>query len=237
MDPEITCMVVDNSLLDLRTAMQWWQNYLLEAPAKQAEQIRNGPLQEIHALQRQLELSSLESPPSTSAHLERWQQKLQTLYRKLEDIGNQLAAPQLTDLALAIQQRLTLWQAQYPHLPIQFDCQTTIPENSLNPLVLLAVDACLQIIASHSHNPLTLQLHPLEAEGKLSIAIQLDTPYLDLPTQIQKELTYLEISFTYLSGGGFQQETTSLKHKRSLNCWLHWPITSDSPLHSDRGFV
>lgn len=231
-------MTFEHSILELRPAMQWWQNYLMESSSEQAENIRNGPLQEVHALQRQLELNLLGSPLSTSAQLEPWLNKFQILYRKLEDIGHQLSPPQVTDLALAIQQRLPLWQAQYPNLPIYFDCQAAVKYSSLNQLVLLALDALIQIIASYSHELLTLQLQqPSEAVGKLSVAIQFDIYYLDLPVFSRQELTYLKNSFAYLSGGDFQEETMSLHNERSLNYFFYWPINSDSPLHSGSGGV
>jgi len=220
----------------LRPALQWWQNCLMDVSFRQAEQIRNEPLQEIHALTRQIELASLTSDAPPAHQLGLWLSELQGLYSNLETVSNQLAAPQLMDLGLAIRQRLDVWQVEYSPLIIRLNGQTNVGENDANGLVLRALETLLKITLGYSQAVVELRLSLPETDGSLAVSIPLKTAYQHLPASIHQQLAYLEASFSYLSEGSYmQQEVTDLKQKKYLNCFFRWPMISNDPLHSDRG--
>ena len=209
--------------------MQWWQQSLMKTSLEQAEYIRHAPLQELHALQRNLELASLMASAPIPEQVQSWVNTLQALYRDLEVVSDQLSAPQVTDLALAIQQRLPLWKSHYPKLSFTMDDRPFPGKSYHNRLLLCAVEALLRSVSKYTSYPSVLLLSQSEEKGQLSIVTQLEERELDLPISFCDELAYLRTSFAYLDGGCFEQEMVGLDETKRLDCVFHWPLNAHSP--------
>ena len=223
------------STVELQSAMQWWQTYLMEVNCEQADIIRDGPLQDIHALTRHMELISSTAALETSTQRKHWLSQLQALYRDLETTSDKLAPPQFIDLTLAIHQRVVLWKARNPSLSVNIDGQVKTEAVYMNRLLLRTLDALLNVMSQYMDSVLQLELRQHEDEAHLSIAIPLKISYQDLPVHVYQELGYLKTSFIYLSRGSCRQDPSSNEQKKYLNCFFHWPTSYSSSLNSSKG--
>lgn len=230
-------MLFATSRMDLRSAMQWWQNTLMKTSLEQAEYIRHSPLQELHALQRHLELASLSVSAPIPEQIQLWVNTLQALYCDLERVSEHLSAPQVSDLALAIKQRVPLWKSCYPKLSFSLDDQPFPGESHHNRLLLCAVEALLRIVSHYTDFPLSLSLSQSENKGLLLLATQFEDYELELPVSFHKELAYLRTSFAYLDGGCFEQEVVRLDETKNFNFLFNWPINLSNSQQLDRGVV
>lgn len=83
--------------------LRWWYRHQAQWLNREADTIRNGLLQDLFAVRRQLELLPGDGGLAAVEHL----------YQSLEDLGNRLSSPYLHDsLPLAIQQALASWPTQ-----------------------------------------------------------------------------------------------------------------------------
>ncbi|MGG6238584.1 hypothetical protein ACQ4N7_08065 [Nodosilinea sp. AN01ver1] len=90
-------------VIDSAWLLRWWYRYQAHWLNREADAIRNGLLQDLFAVRRQLELMLGDGGVATVEHL----------YQSLENLGNRLSSPYLHDsLPLAIQQSLLDWPLQ-----------------------------------------------------------------------------------------------------------------------------
>ncbi|OKH43537.1 hypothetical protein NIES30_24780 [Phormidium tenue NIES-30] len=108
--------------------MRWWHRHQAQWLNREADAIRNGLLQDLFAVRRQLELLPGSGGLAAVEHL----------YQSLADLGNRLSSPYLHDsLPLAIQQALADWP---PQVPARAELPSQWPTEPIeHTLLLLAV--------------------------------------------------------------------------------------------------
>lgn len=130
-------------VIDSDWLLRWWHRHQAQWLNREADAIRNGLLQDLFAVRRQLELLPSNSGLATIEHL----------YQALEDLGNRLSSPYLHDsLPLAMQQALANWPPQIPtraDLPNQWPIEPI--EHSL--LLLAVLNHLGQAIAAQPNLP------------------------------------------------------------------------------------
>ncbi|MBD2108785.1 hypothetical protein [Nodosilinea sp. FACHB-13] len=90
-------------VIDSAWLLRWWYRHQAQWLNREADAIRNGLLQDLFAVRRQLELLPGDGGLAAVEHL----------YQSLETLGNRLSSPYLHDsLTLAIQQTLLDWPPQ-----------------------------------------------------------------------------------------------------------------------------
>ncbi|MBD2110338.1 MULTISPECIES: hypothetical protein [Cyanophyceae] len=90
-------------VIDSAWLLCWWHRHQAQWLNREADAIRNGLLQDLFAVRRQLELLPGDGSLAAVEHL----------YHSLEALGNRLSSPYLHDsLPLAIQQALSDWPPQ-----------------------------------------------------------------------------------------------------------------------------
>lgn len=190
--------------------LRWWHHYQAEQLNQEADRIRNGLLQEVVALRRQVELTCPGHNADCDAHLS----SLSQLYTSLEQLSDRLGSPYLHDsLPLAIQHALVPWQAQLRlHLP-----PTWPPEPmEITRLVIALVQHLLgDPLANRRPNgalpPAQLSLQQQQQQRQLT---------LEFPATVPPgpHLSPLLATFELISGGEYAQNVTA-----STQRWvLHW---------------
>ncbi|MFQ4138729.1 hypothetical protein PGN35_020685 [Nodosilinea sp. PGN35] len=92
-------------VIDQVWLLRWWHRHQAQRLNREADAIRNGLLQDLFAVRRQLELLPGSGGLAAVEHL----------YQALDALGNRLSSPYLHDsLPLAIQQALADWPPQVP---------------------------------------------------------------------------------------------------------------------------
>ncbi|MEM7062437.1 MAG: hypothetical protein AAF572_04650 [Cyanobacteria bacterium P01_B01_bin.77] len=92
---------------------RWWQRYQTELLRREAEQVRNGLLQEVFIVRRQLELAYKSHNDTQSLNIQPYISKLEQIYTALEKLSDRLGSPYLrTSLPLALRHALQPWQSK-----------------------------------------------------------------------------------------------------------------------------
>lgn len=214
----------------MQKAMQWWELRRSTRLTQEAEHIREGLLQELFAMRRQLELTS--AADSVEQHSieqhsveqhsveQQWLSQVDRLQQTLEQLGYRLSPPYLEDLPLAIQHLITQWHAEHP----AFDVQTHLPLHEFNPatemsqIVISVLDELLQIAVPAKMSDGAIEVsfrQDCQNELKIIVTYPTDAAF----TQIQQpELQYLKQVFQNLTTGqcDYQQQNKTLVWRL---CW------------------
>lgn len=83
--------------LDAPELLRWWQRYQIQRQNQTADTIRNGLLQDVFALRRQLELFCQTCSTADVQSCDRQVAQLHHVYFQLEDLSNSLDLPYLQD--------------------------------------------------------------------------------------------------------------------------------------------
>jgi len=184
----------------MQKVVQSWYGRQVQRLHGEAEAIREGALQEVFALRRQLELLQMgastveeegDRPPLTPEIADR-------LYDRLKELSDRLSPSFLEDsLPLALRTRLDAWQHRYPHIPIHLNLPSEWPPLPYEHSYLL-----LTIL----EDVLSLALTDLSATA---IAVSLEAH----PSQI------LDIAIT-VPDGNFDTEAAALEDVGLVFQWL-----------------
>ncbi|MBD1874988.1 hypothetical protein H6F75_15985 [Nodosilinea sp. FACHB-131] len=151
-------------VIDSAWLLRWWYRHQAQWLNREADAIRNGLLQDLFAVRRQLELLPGDGGLAAVEHL----------YQSLEDLGNRLSSPYLHDsLPLAIQQALANWPTQVParaELPGQWPVEPV--EHTL--LLLAALNHLGQTLAARPSLPQSCVVSLAAGPDRKRLTISID---------------------------------------------------------------
>lgn len=192
------------SFYGTKQALQWWYSRQSLKLSLEAENIRDGLLQESFTMRRSLELLPVDSmglSHTTQEHL----QKINNFHQSLTQLSDRLSPAYIQDsLPLAIQSLLKLWVESHPDLDLCIDMpkywRHEPAESSL--VVLKTLEELLRISLSKLVQPsiyISLKQH-----GKISqLVVQMTYPETSAFTfsAHKSELNYLCKSFRFFTSG------------------------------------
>lgn len=210
------------SRIDIREAWRWWEKRQIARSYQQAEQIREGALQDLFALRRSLELAV---DTHSTQEYQSWLSAVEHLHHKLEYLSYALASPYSEEnLPLAIQYHMKDWQNDHPSYAVQLDLPasrlTRSPEQ--NQIIIKVLDELLQLAVPDSR-PASVQIS-LQAKqlGVSELRVQILYESDADVTQIYRssELQTLQKSFEFLMSGQCIQQQNG-----QVLCWhLRWQM-------------
>jgi hypothetical protein len=191
------------SHLKMQQALQWWHRNRSTWLHGEAEQIRNGLLQESFVVRRALEMSLI-GDENLQDNQQHCLKKLEDFHHALEQVSDTLSPPYVEDnLPLAIR-RCIESQCSYP---IHFDIETDLPSTwrhepyELSRTILIALDELLRVTQSKDLVGVLRQIRLRSQAEMRELMIQFG--YLDRTTlkkyQCRKELDYLKQSVLSLA--------------------------------------
>lgn len=150
---------------ETRKVLQWWEERHAEVDRHRAEAIRDGLLQELFALRRQLELPAATDHPGNR---EDWLTTAEHIYTALRQLSENLDAPFLQEsLPLAIQSAVERLQPHYPQLEIDLNLPPDWDYRAIqqNRVLLSGLMECLKIVIANDSLPTLLQIQ-LQQQGQ-----------------------------------------------------------------------
>lgn len=192
--------------LKVRSAIQWWSQKRSHQLATEAQQIRDGLLQQSFSLRRSLELSLAENPQLSAQKQQNWLEEMEKLHQSLVQLSDRLAPPYLEEsLPLAIEQLLYQKKTEYNQLRYQWE----MPENwtpevpTYNWLILNTLDELISFICQQISAETLLQL-TLKQQGErreLEVRINYQDPALLASICDAREWQHLSRLFSLLTSG------------------------------------
>jgi len=191
--------------METRQALQWWCRRQTLRSYHEAEQIRDGLLQESFSLWRALEVSL--AHPDAKPNQE-WQKQLELterLHVALQQMSDRLSPPYSDDnMILALQYAIEMYRKQHPNLQLTLDLPVNWQAESYETIrtVLMTLDELLRIaLAQTRFEPPTIAiaLRPLPGLGEL--VVQFTDPTQSLSPLQVKEFAYLRRAFQILTSG------------------------------------
>lgn len=193
------------SYLGAQQAVRWWHHRQTMQLHHEAEQIRDGLLQEVFTLRRQLELSLIGPDQSSTAVSQHWLTVIEQFHTSLKTLSDQLSPPFLGEsLPLAIQASLESWRSRYPLVQLDVmlpvDWQQEPYEHSR--AILMALNELLRIYVSDPLTEASVSVN-LNLRGHLSQLKVHITYAAELPNRqpCLQESDCLRRSFQFLTGG------------------------------------
>ena len=158
---------LSHPITDPAQLLRWWHWHQAQWLTCEADRIRNGLLQDLFAVRRQLELQTGENGLGTVEHL----------YADLDALGNRLSSPYVQEsLPLAIQHALGDWP---PALVLKLDLPTDWPDEPAEhiSLLLLGLNHLRHALMAQASLPQSIHVCLVEqAEAK---QLTLDLTYGD----------------------------------------------------------
>jgi hypothetical protein len=201
----------------VRRSLQWWQYRQSVQLCFEAEQIRNGLLQESFAIRRGLELALADEMIASHQLDPKWLKQIGKIQQSLEKLSDHLSPPYLEDnLPLAVRWLIEQWQIKYPNLNVETNLPVDWNHESIeqNRIILTTVDELLRLMLSQLVRPVSLsvdfkqqqQAHELVLQFSLAAGATLAS------NMSQTELEYLRQSFQFLTSGTcyFQKKDATL---------------------------
>ena len=106
---------MNSDSLDAANLLCWWHQYQAQRLNRTADFIRNGLMQELFALRRELELSCRLQSNADAFGCDHHLTKLEYVYTQLENVTNYLDSPFLKEsLPLALQHTIQPWHQSLP---------------------------------------------------------------------------------------------------------------------------
>ena len=201
----------------MKQALQWWSEQQANQLWWQAELIRDGMLQEVFAMRRNLELSLLEDSVTSLEDNQNQLERIESLQRSLESLSSALSPLYLEEsLPLAIQSMLKRQPVQRWETFMQVAPSTNL---ALDPKMELSQWNCIsevkgRVILQTLRELLNLTVAStcLTASPRICLSAEdafdeltLEIAYLDSGTAIavskSQDLTYLSRCFRWLASG------------------------------------
>jgi hypothetical protein len=204
-------------------AWQWWHSQRQQQQHIQAENVRDGLLQEAFALRRYLEKGS--HPQDESApYLEQFNQ----FYRSLESLSNELSPPFVEDsLPLALQFLLKNHRQIETSLELEPNIDWSWDGTENNRTVLSVVGELLTLLVPEAQMqelkiPLSIQLRRMGTMNNLQLTRSMLNQQSKVLLLNSTELQYLKEIFHSLMSGTLDINQDDVE----LTCQLSWPVAS-----------
>lgn len=183
-------------------SLQWWHGKQVMKLRHEAEELRNGLLQETFVLRRNLEVS-LATPgkPSECSGLE----SVERVYGSLKDLSDRLSPPYIDEsLPHAIQHQLQEWQSRYSAIPMEAVVPADWPLDRYEQhrAILLILDELLEISLAELPTPESISLHLWQQPQQAHLSIQLMQPQSSINSDLDSaKLSHLKQIFRLLISG------------------------------------
>lgn len=203
----------------VRRSLQWWQHRQSAQLCFEAEQIRNGLLQESFAIRRGLELALADEMVTSKQVDPNWLKQIGKIQQSLEKLSDHLSPPYLEDnLSLAIRWLIEQWQITYPNLDVETNLPADWRHESIeqNRIILTTVNELLRLVLSQSVLPVSLSVNFKQQQHAHELVVQFSVAAGSTLTSdsSQTELEYLRQSFQFLTSG-----TCYLQRKDAAQIW------------------
>ena len=135
---------------DTSELLSWWHQHQAQKLNQVSDRIRNGLLQELFSIRRQLEVSCEIEKNATSFGCDLHLTNLEHIYDQLEHLSHGLTSPFLDSLPLALQHAIQPWQQQ---LSLTTEFPSTWPSESVEhvQLFITLVESFLNQLATNPH--------------------------------------------------------------------------------------
>jgi len=154
-------------ITDPAQLLRWWHRHQAQWLTCEADRIRNGLLQDLFAVRRQLELQTGENGLGTVEHL------VEHLYADLDALGNRLSSPYAQEsLPLAIQHALQDWP---PALALKLNLPTDWPDEPTEhiSLLLLGLDHLRHTLMAQASLPQSIHICLVEQVAGKQLTLDL----------------------------------------------------------------
>jgi hypothetical protein len=195
------------SYLQIRRALQWWSRRLSIQLLREAENIRDGLLQDSFTMRRSLELSLGDNVEVLVKKNRDWLRQFESFHDSLGQLSDRLSPAYIEDsLPLAIQALVERWQ-KGSVIPVKIDLelpQHWTQEPADRSLLLLGtLDELLRITLSELLTELKILicLKRHKDMGELSVHISYPNEATLVSYSGFKELQYLSQVFQFLTSG------------------------------------
>ncbi|MGJ3248163.1 MAG: hypothetical protein ACFE0I_19025 [Elainellaceae cyanobacterium] len=194
-----------------RRAWQWWHQRQVDRLHDGAELIRDGLLQELFAMRRNLELACDEQKPISNEHL----QQLEAFHRMLEQVSNELSPAYIRDsLPLALQYILQTWGDRHPDIQqsVQLPSSWMDDEDDVQRIVVTAFEELLNLLSPYLQPEAVLRIALVPSNHSATLTVQVEQRDMQQVMSIldAEELVYLRQAFEMLTAGRwFQSVETS----------------------------
>lgn len=204
-----------------KSVLRWWYQYQTRLLIEEADNLRNGVLQDVFALRRHLELVNQHEIQDHGNSYESCLQEVEHIYRSLQSLSDRISSPYLEEsLPLALQHFLQPWRST---LNLQADLGglwETEPAEHIAVLLAL-LNQVLQAIASTPAAPhqvkVSLQHQAAAKAFTLRVAYPQTLPQSLIHLSTSEEMAALLQTFEWLSSG-----TAHLDHQLHT---LTWEVT------------
>lgn len=206
----------------VQRSLQWWHGKQVMQLRHEAEELRNGLLQEIFVLRRNLEIS-LATPGESSEY--KGLESVEKIYGSLKDLSDRLSPPYIDEsLPHAIQHRLQAWQFRYPAIPMEAVVPKDWPPDRYEQhrAILLILDELLEISLAALPAPESISLHLWQQQQQAHLTIQLMQPKSSINSNLDSaKLSDLKGIFRLLISGKCSCHVTD-----SATTWhFFWKLT------------
>ncbi|TVP56204.1 MAG: hypothetical protein EA343_24300 [Nodularia sp. (in: Bacteria)] len=190
----------------IKQALQWWSWRQSVKLFLEAEEIRDGLLQETFIIRRHLDLLTVNHPNSLTTETQECLKKIDQLHHSLVKLSDRLFPASLQDsLPLAIEcllkPLLISYPSQYFYIDMPASWRHEPAERSM--IILRALEELLIITIPEVVTPISIYIS-LKKQGNLAQLI-VTISYPDVSTLVfyshLPELDYLGESFRFLTGG------------------------------------
>lgn len=194
------------SYFGAQQAVRWWYQRQAIQLHQEAEHIRDGLLQEVFTLRRQLELSLIGPDRASAVVNQDWLTVIEQFHTSLKHLSDQLSPPFIGEsLPLAIQALLESWRSRHPQIQLDVtlpaDWQQEPYEHSR--AILAALNELLRMYVSEPLTDAAVSVN-LKLQGHVSqLRVHITYAEAELPRQklYLQESDWLRRSFQFLTGG------------------------------------
>ena len=199
-------------------AWHWWHNQRQQQQHTQAENVRDGLLQEAFALRRHLEKGS-HLTDECAPYLDKFNQ----FYRSLENLSNELSPPFVEDsLPLALQFLLKHHGQFETSLDLEPDTDWSCDGNERNRTVISIVAELLPLLMQDDQAPLKVRLRRTGTVNNLQFISNTLDQNASVLLMNSAEVQYIKEIFYSLMSGTLDINQSDIE----LTCQLSWPTTS-----------
>jgi hypothetical protein len=195
---------------DSKQLLRWWHRHQAQWLTSEADAVRNGLLQDLFAVRRQLEIGAGENALATVEHL----------YDALENLGDRLSSPYVQEsLPLALQHALSGWP---PELALEARLPDRWPDEPMEyvTLVLSVIEHVRQTLTALPISPQSCTVEMAEGQGHKQLTVQLDLPALSPQGEGcgSVDWGYHLSTFEAITGG----QASCVYEGRTINWQLIW---------------
>jgi len=189
---------------DSNQLLRWWHQYQTQWLASEVDAVRNGLLQELFAVRRQLELMAGQDIQALAT--------VERLYEALENLGDRLSSPYAQGaLPLAMQHALKGWPSE---LALEARLPNRWPDEPMEyvTLVLSVLEHLKQTLIALPSLPQACTVDLAEEQGRKYLTVQLNLHGLPLAVERCRSADWAYHLSTFEAITGGQARCTHASH-------------------------